>query len=223
MTRSIPIVFVHVADPISSGFVSNIAKPDGNITGVTNTLPSLGGKWLQILNDMVPGLGKAAMLVYPEAEQPDRSYFLKPFEEGARSLSISIVKGDVRNLQEIEAVFASLAASGPPGALVITPHSSFANNREEIVGLAARFKLPVSYPYRYYVGLGGLISYGVNNVALFRQAAPYLDSILQGAKPGDLPIQQPTRFDLVINNKTAKDLNLAIPATLLASAAEVIE
>jgi len=223
ITRTTPIVFVHVADPVSSGVVSNIAEPDGNITGVTNTFPSLGGKWLQILKDMVPGLRRAAMLVYPETQQPDRSFFLKSFEEAARSLDVSIVAGEVRDLQEIQAVFANLAGAGTPGAVVLSPHSSFANNREELIALAARFKVPTCYPYRYYAGLGGLMSYGVNNVDLFRQAAPYLDRILRGAKPHDLPVQQPTRFDLVINNKTAKALNLLIPAPLLASAQEVIE
>lgn len=222
-TQSIPVVFVHVADPVSSGFVSNIARPDGNITGVTNTVPSLGGKWLQILKDMVPGLGRAAMLVYPEAQQSDRALFLNPFEQAAHSLGVNVVKGEVTGLQEIESVFASLATSGPAGAVVVTPHSSFANLSREIVALAARYNVPTSYPYRYYVGQGGLMSYGVNNIDLFRQAAPYVDSILRGAKPRDLPIQQPTRFDLIINNKTVKALNLSIPATLLASAEEVIE
>jgi putative ABC transport system substrate-binding protein len=222
-TQSIPIVFVHVADPVSSGIVSNIARPDGNVTGVTNTVPSLGGKWLQILKEMVPGLGRAAMLVYPETQQPDRAFFLAPFEEAARSFGVSNVKGEVTGLQEIESVFANLAVPGPSGAVIITPHSSFANQSREIVGLAERFKVPTSYPYRYYVTQGGLMSYGVNNVDLFRQAAPYVSSLLRGAKPGDLPVQQPTRFDLVINNKTVKALNLSIPATLFASAAEVIE
>jgi putative ABC transport system substrate-binding protein len=223
LTQSIPIVFVHVADPVSSGFVAKLAEPDGNITGVTNTFPSLGGKWLQILKDMVPGLERAAMLVYPDTQQPDRSFFLKPFAEAARSLGVSIVEGEVKNLQEIQAVFERLAAAGPPGAVVVTPHSAFANNRDDLIALAARFGIPTSYPYRYYAGLGGLLSYGVNNVDLFRQAAPYLDSILRGAKPRDLPVQQPTRFDLVINSKTARALNLKVPTTLLASADEVIE
>lgn len=221
-TQSIPVVFVHVADPVASGIVSNIARPDGNITGVTNTVPSLGGKWLQLLKEMVPSLGRAAMLVYPQTQQPDRAFFLNPFEEAARSLKVSIVKSEVTNIQDIESVFAGLA-SGVPGAVVVTPHSSFANQSREIVALAARFRVPVSYPYRYYAGQGGLMSYGVNNVDLFKQAAPYVNSLLRGAKPGDLPVQQPTRFDLVINNKTVKALNLSIPTTLLASADEVIE
>ena len=146
-------------------------------------------------SDMVPGLGRAAMLVYPEAQQSDRAFFLNPFEEAARSLGVNVVKGEVTGLQEIESVFASLATSGPAGAVVVTPHSSFANLSREIVALAARYNVPTSYPYRYYVGQGGLMSYGVNNIHLFRQAAPYVNSILRGAKPRDLPIQQPTRFD----------------------------
>ena len=222
-TQSIPIVFVHVADPVSSGFVSNIARPNGNITGVTNTVPSLGGKWLQILKDMVPGLGRAAMLVFPENQQPDRAFFLSPFEEAARSLGVKTVKGEVTDIQSIEAVFESLAQSGMPGAIVVTPHASLANHSRQIVALADRFQIPTSYPYRYYATQGGLVSYGVNNLDLFKQAAPYVDKILRGAKPADLPVQQPTRFDLVINMKTAKSLRLPVAAGLLASADEVLE
>lgn len=222
-TKSVPIVFVHVADPVSSGFVSNIARPDGNITGVTNTVPSLGGKWLQILKDMVPDIGRAAMLVYPETQQPDRDFFLGPFEEAARSLGVRIVRGEVTDLKGVESVFEGLAGSGPAGAVVVTPHASFANHSREIVALAERFQIPTSYPYRYYAAEGGLVSYGVNNLSLFKQAAPYLDRILRGAKPNDLPVQQPTRFDLTLNMKTAKALGLSVAAGLLASADEVIE
>ncbi len=223
LTQTVPVVFVHVADPVSSGFVSSIAKPDGNITGVTNTVPSLGGKWLQILKDMVPGITRAAMLVYPDTQQPDRGFFLKPFEDAARSLGISMVKGEVTDLQAIESVFAGLAASEPSGAVVVTPHASFANHSREIVALAERFQIPACYPYRYYAVQGGLVSYGVNNVELFKQAAPYIDRLFRGTKPGELPVQQPTRFDLVINAKTAKALNLSVTPGLIASAAEVIE
>jgi putative ABC transport system substrate-binding protein len=222
-TQSIPVVFVHVADPVSSGLVSSLARPNGNITGVTNTVPSLGGKWLQILTDMVPGLGRAAMLVFPERQQPDRAFFLNPFEEAARSLAVKTVKGEVTDIRGIESVFEGLAQSGPPGAVVVTPHASFANYSREIVALADRFQIPTSYPYRYYAAQGGLMSYGVNNLDLFKQAAPYVDRILRGAKPNDLPVQQPTRFDLIINMKTAKALRLTILAGLLASAEEVID
>jgi putative ABC transport system substrate-binding protein len=221
--QSTPVIFVHVADPVSSGFVSSLARPSGNVTGVTNTVPSLGGKWLQLLKDMAPGLRRAAMLVFPETQQPDRAFFVSPFEEAARSLGIEIVKGEVTDLQGIEAVFQNLAQSGPPGAVVVTPHASLANHSREIVGLADRFQIPTSYPYRYYAVLGGLMSYGVNNVSLFKQAAPYVDKILRGAKPSDLPVQQPTHFDLIINMKTAKALGLTIAPGLIGSADEVIE
>ncbi len=223
ITQFVPVVFVHVADPISSGFVSSLASPNGNITGVTNTVPSLGGKWLQLLKDMAPGLRRAAMLVFPETQQPDRSFFLKPFEEAARALGVKIVNGEVTDLSGIETVFKDLAQSGPPGAVVVTPHASFANQSRAIVALADRFQIPTSYPYRYYAALGGLMSYGVNNVSLFKQAAPYVDRILRGAKPSDLPIQQPTHFDLVINMKTAKALGLTIAPGLVGSADEVID
>ena len=221
--QSTPVIFVHVADPVSSGFVSSLARPSGNITGVTNTVPSLGGKWLQLLKDMAPSLGRAAMLVFPETQQPDRAFFLSPFEEAARALDVEIVKGEVTDLQGIESVFQNLAQSGPPGAVVVTPHASLANHSREIVGLADRFQIPSSYPYRYYAALGGLMSYGVNNVSLFKQAAPYVDKILRGAKPSDLPVQQPTHFDLIINMKTAKALGLTIAPGLIGSADEVIE
>ena len=133
------------------------------------------------------------------------------------------VKGEVTDIRGIESVFEGLAQSGPPGAVVVTPHASFANYSREIVALADRFQIPTSYPYRYYAAQGGLMSYGVNNLDLFKQAAPYVDRILRGAKPNDLPVQQPTRFDLIINMKTAKALRLTILAGLLASAEEVID
>jgi len=163
------------------------------------------------------------MLVYPENEQPDRAFFVNSFEEAANSLGIGIVKSEINNLQDIEAAFANLAGSGPPGAVVVTPHASLANHSREIVAFADRYQITTSYPYRYYAAQGGLMSYGVNNISLFKQAAPYVDKILRGAKPSDLPVQQPTRFDFVINMKTAKALKLSIAPGLLVSADEVIE
>jgi ABC-type uncharacterized transport system substrate-binding protein len=222
-TQSTPVVFVHVADPVSSGFISSLARPGGNITGVTNTIPSLGGKWLQILKDMVPDIGRAAMLVFPATQQPDRAFFLNPFEEAARSFGVSVVDGEVTDVQDIESIYRNLAQSGAPGAVVVTPHASLANHSKEIVALADRFRIPTCYPYRYYAAQGGLVSYGVNNVSLFKQAAPYIDKLLRGARPSDLPVQQPTRFDLVLNLKTAKALGLSMAAGPLAGADEVIE
>ncbi|HLI10555.1 MAG TPA: ABC transporter substrate-binding protein [Alphaproteobacteria bacterium] len=222
MTRTTPIVFVHVADPVASGFVSNLARPGGNVTGITNIEPSMGGKWLQFLKEAAPAVTRTALLVNPDT-QPDRgAIFLNPFEAAARSLNVTPVKGEVHDLKDIEATMAGLATE-PRGGVIVIPDAFFASHSAEIVALAQRFRLPAVYPYRYYVAQGGLLSYGVNNVDLFRQAAPYVDRILRGEKPADLPVQQPTKFDLIVNLKTAKALGLAIPSAILARADEVIE
>jgi putative ABC transport system substrate-binding protein len=222
MTRTTPIVFVHVADPVASGLVSNLARPEGNVTGITNIVPSIGAKWLQLLKEIAPAVTRAALLVNPDT-QPDRgAIFLNPFDAAARALGVTSVKGEVHNLDAIEALVASLATE-PRGGVVVVPDAFFASHSAQIVALAERFRLPAVYPYRYYVAQGGLLSYGVNNVDLFRQAAPYIDRIFRGAKPSDLPVQQPTRFDLVINMRTAKALGLTVPQTLQASADEAIE
>jgi ABC-type uncharacterized transport system substrate-binding protein len=221
-TKTTPIVFLHVADPAVYGFVSNLARPEGNVTGITNIIPSIGAKWLQLLKEIAPDVMRAAMLVNPDT-QPDRgAIFLNPFQDAARTLGVKSVNGEVHDLKNIETVIAGLAKE-PDGGVIVIPDAFFASHSTQIVALADRFRLPVVYPYRYYVAQGGLLSYGVNNVDLFRQAAPYIDRILRGAKPSDLPVQQPTRFQLVINANTAKALNLAIPQSLQASADEVIE
>jgi ABC-type uncharacterized transport system substrate-binding protein len=221
-TKMIPIVFLHVADPAVYGFVSNLARPEGNITGITNIIPSIGAKWLQLLKEMAPAVTRPTMLVNPNT-QPDRgAIFLTPFEGAARSLGLTPIKGEVHDLETIETSMAGLAKE-PGGGVVVIPDAFFASHSTQIVALADRFRLPAVYPYRYYAAQGGLLSYGVNNVDLFVQAAPYIDRILKGAKPSDLPIQQPTRFQLVINVKTAKALNLTVPQSLQASADEVIE
>ena len=221
-TKTISIVFLHVADPVVYGFVSNLARPEGNVTGITNIVPSIGGKWLQLLKEIAPAVTRSALLVNPDT-QPDRgAIFLDPFEAAARSLGITSVKGEVHDLQGIETVMARLATE-PRGGVVVIPDAFFASHSTQIVALAERFRLPAVYPYRYYVAQGGLLSYGVNNVDLFRQAAPYVDRILRGAKPSDLPVQQPIRFQLVINLRTAKALNLTVPQSLQASVDEVIE
>jgi putative ABC transport system substrate-binding protein len=221
-SRTIPIIFLHVADPAVYGFVSNLARPEGNVTGITNIVPSIGAKWLQLLKEIAPDVKRAAMPVNPDT-QPDRgAIFLNPFQDAARTLGVKSVNGEVRDLENIETVMAGLAKESDGGVIVI-PDAFFASHSTQIVALTDRFRLPAVYPYRYYVAHGGLLSYGVNNVDLFRQAAPYIDRILRGAKPADLPVQQPTRFQLVINVKTAKALNLVIPQSLQATADEVIE
>jgi putative ABC transport system substrate-binding protein len=221
-TRTIPIVFLHVADPVAYGFVSNLARPQGNVTGITNIVPSIGGKWLQLLKEIAPAVTRSALLVNPDT-QPDRgALFLNAFETAARSLGVTSAKGEVHDLESIEMIMGDLAKE-PHGGVIVIPDAFFAGHSTQIVALAERFRLPAVYPYRYYVAQGGLLSYGVNNVDLFRQAGPYIDRIFRGAKPADLPVQQPTRFELVINTKTANDLGLTVPQTLLATADEVIK
>src|SRR6516164_7248542 len=209
-TRTIPIVFLHVADPAVYGFVSNLARPEGNITGITNIVPSIGAKWLQLLKEIAPAVTRPTMLVNPDT-QPDRgAIFLAPFQGAARSLGLTPIKGEVHDPEGIETSMAGLAKE-PGGGVVVIPDAFFASHSTQIVALAERFRLPAVYPYRYYAAQGGLLSYGVNNVDLFVQAAPYIDRLLKNAKPSDLPVQQPTRFQLVINMKTAKALNLSVP------------
>jgi putative ABC transport system substrate-binding protein len=221
-TQTIPIVFLHVADPAVYGFVSNLARPEGNVTGITNIIPSIGAKWMQLLKEIAPAVTRSALLVNPDT-QPDRgAIFLNPFQDAAGTLGVKSVNGEVHDLENIETVMAGLAKESDGGVIVI-PDAFFASHSTQIVALADRFRLPVVYPYRYYVAQGGLLSYGVNNADLFRQAAPYIDRILRGAKPSDLPVQQPTRFQLVINMKTAKALNLTVSQSLQATADEVIE
>lgn len=217
--RSVPVVFVHVADPVAAGIVPSLAHPGGNVTGITNTEPTIGGKWLQLLKEVVPSVTRAAMLVNPDSWPDEGALFLRPFEE---ALGVTPVTGDVRDLQGVEATMRDLAAQ-PGGGIVVTPDALFASHSGQIVAFAERFRLPVAYPYRYYVAQGGLLCYGVNNVDLFRQAAPYVARILKGEKPGTLPIQRPTRFNLVVNLKTAKAFGLTVPPSFLAHADEVIE
>jgi len=221
-TGTIPIVFLHVADPAVYGFVSNLARPEGNVTGITNIVPSIGAKWLQLLKEIAPAVTRPTMLVNPDT-QPDRgAIFLAPFQGAARSLGLTPIKGEVHDPEGIETSMAGLAKE-PGGGVVVIPDAFFASHSTQIVALAERFRLPAVYPYRYYAAQGGLLSYGVNNVDLFVQAAPYIDRLLKNAKPSDLPVQQPTRFQLVINMKTAKALNLSVPPSLQATADEVIE
>jgi putative ABC transport system substrate-binding protein len=221
-TQSIPIVFLHVPDPVASGFVSSLARPEANVTGITNTVPSMGGKWLHLLKEIVPTLARSAMLVNPDTQVDRGALYLKPFHAAARSMGITPVKGEVRSVKSIETVMRTMGAE-PGGSIIVVPNAFFASHSNRIVGLAERFRLPAIYPYRYYVAQGGLMSYGVNNVDLFRQAAPYLDRILRGAKPSELPVQRPTRFQLIINKKTADALGLSLRPIVLAQADEIIE
>jgi len=217
-----PVVFVHVADPVGSGLVGGLARPEGRLTGLTNTTPTLAAKWLQLLRDAAPGTKRAAMLFNPETAALRGAVFLDPFLAAGRTVGVATSAAEVRSPPDIDAALGSLAAS-PGAGFVAVPDAFLAGNSDRIVEQAAKLHLPAVYPYRYYAAKGGLISYGVDNVELFRQSADYIDRLLRGATPGDLPIQQPTRFRMTINIKAARGLGLTLPPTLLAEADEVIE
>jgi putative ABC transport system substrate-binding protein len=223
-THTIPIVFVAVADPIGSGYVASLARPGGNITGFVTTESSLGGKWLELLKEIAPGVPRIAIMFNPRTAPAAGEYYLPPFEATAVSLAVKASAMRVHAASEIEGAIAALGGESR-GGLVIMPDTftHAAINRELIIKLAARHRIPVIYPFRFWVSEGGLISYGVDGNDLFRRVPAYIDRILRGAKPSDLPVQLPIKFELAINLKTAKALGLEIPPTLLARADEVIE
>lgn len=220
-TRTIPIVFAAVSDPIGSGLVASLAHPGGNITGFTNSEYSIGGKWLQMIKEIAPNVERAGVLFNP-ATALYAPHYLHSIEQVSSSLAISISALSVGNSAELEHAMRTLASR--QNAAMIAVNDTFVRaRREQIIALAAELRLPAIYPYRYFVTAGGLMSYGFEFLELFRQAASYVDRILRGAKPGDLPIQLPIKYELVINTKTAQALGLTVPLSLLASANEVIE
>jgi ABC-type uncharacterized transport system substrate-binding protein len=221
-TRTIPIVFVGVSDPVGSGFVASIARPGGSTTGFTNFEPSLIGKWLELLKEIAPGIVRAAVIFNPKTAPGEGAFFMAPFEPIARALNVEPMAVRVSDPAEIESTVAAIARA-PDGSLIVMPDAFTTVHRQLIILLAARHALPAIYPYRYQAQDGGLLSYGVDTVDLLRRAAPYVDRILKGEKPADLPVQAPVKFELVINMRTAKVLGLTIPPTLLALADEVIE
>jgi ABC-type uncharacterized transport system substrate-binding protein len=220
-TGTVPIVFVNVSDPVGSGLVANLSRPGGNITGFSNFEPLMGGKWVQLLKELAPRVTQIALISNPEVEPQTRLY-ASSIEAAAVSLAVKPIAAPIHDSAEIEGAIATLARERGAGLIVLSGLFTFAH-RELIAGLANRYGVPAVYPYREYVQSGGLLSYGINQAAQFRQAAPYVDRILRGEKPGDLPVQQPTKFELMINLKTAKALGLEVPPTLLARADEVIE
>jgi putative ABC transport system substrate-binding protein len=220
-TRTVPIVFVNVADPLASGFVTSLARPSGNVTGFALYDSALGGKWVGLLKEIAPRIVRAALLFNP-ATAPPFNVFMSSIQTAASSFALQASAAPVHAKDEIEGVIATQARN-PGSGLIVMPDSFNVANRELIIALAARYSVPATYTNRSFAESGGLISYGTDFAEEFRQAAGYLDRILKGAKPVDLPIQLPTKFELVINLKTAKALGLAIPQTLLATADEVIE
>ena len=220
-TRAIPIIFVIVADPVGSGLVGSLARPGGHVTGFPNFVPSLGGKWVEMLKEISPRIKRVAILFNPETAAGEGSFYARPVQAAASTLAVESTLASAGNATEIEDALATLSRDADSG-LIVMPDIFTTNHRELIIRLAAQHRLPAIYPFRYFATGGGLMSYGINVEDLFRHAAVYVDKILHGAKPGDLPVQQPDRFEFVINLTTAKALGLSVPRILLAGA-EVIE
>jgi putative tryptophan/tyrosine transport system substrate-binding protein len=218
-TRTIPVVFVTVADPVAQGFVASLAHPGGNATGFTNFEFSLGGKWLETLKEMAPHIKSVGVLVNPT--NPTIPLFLKQIHSAAVSLNLETIMAPATNGHEIES--AIVKGVGPGGGLVVLPDNLTVAHRKEIAGVAAKHRVPAIYPFREFVQTGGLMSLGIDVADQCRQAAEYVERILKGVRPADLPVQAPNRFELLINSKTANALGLEIPPTLLARADEVIE
>jgi putative tryptophan/tyrosine transport system substrate-binding protein len=218
-TRTIPIVFVQAVDPVGSGFVESLARPGGNITGFTQFEYSLAAKWVELLKQIAPSVTRAAVI-----RDPTRGPGIGQFavvQAIAPSLGMELSPINSLDVSEMERATAAFARS-PNGGLIVTVGGT-AFNRDLIIALAAKHRLPAVYPYRYFVSGGGLMSYGPDTIEQYRRAAGYIDRILKGEKPADLPVQAPTKYDLVINLKTAKALGLIVPPSLLARADEVIE
>jgi putative ABC transport system substrate-binding protein len=220
LTSTIPIVFTQVADSVGSGFVAGLARPGGNITGFENFDPAMGGKWLGVLKEAAPNLRQAAVLF--GSDSAANVALLRASEAVALSLGVMVTAVDVHDSSAIERAIAAFAGQ-PDGGLIVVPHPNTIANRGSIIILAARHRLPAIYPFRYFASEGGLISYGPDQIDQWRGAASYVDRILRGAKPGELPVQAPTKFELVVNMKTAKALGLSIPPAFPLRADEVIE
>jgi putative tryptophan/tyrosine transport system substrate-binding protein len=219
-TRTVPIVFANVADPVGAGFVDSLARPGGNASGFIQFEYSLSGKWLELLKQIAPGVTRAAVLRDPAITSGIGQFAV--IQSVAPSVGVEVSAINVRNAGEIERAVTAFARSSN-GGLIVTASALAVLHRQLIIALAARHKLPAVYYRRYFVTSGGLISYGYDVVEQFRGAAGYVDRILKGATPADLPVQAPTKYELVINLKTAKAMGLDIPATVLARADEVIE
>jgi putative tryptophan/tyrosine transport system substrate-binding protein len=219
-TRTIPVVFVQVSDPVGAGFVASLAHPGGNITGFALFEFGVGTKWLELLKQIVPSAARVAVIYDPAT--PNAAGFLPLIEAASRSSGVDVFAHSVRNATEIESVITAFAA-GPNGGVIAIPSALITAQRNLIISLANRFSLPSVFAFRYYAVAGGLVSYGVDNIDLYRRSAAYVDRILNGEKPGGLPVQEATKFQLVINLKTAKALGLTVPPALLATADEVIE
>jgi putative ABC transport system substrate-binding protein len=223
-TEAIPIVFINAADPVGSGFVESFARPGRNITGFTNFDASMGCKWVELLKEIAPGVERVGMLFSPAtaASGATGGVYLRSIEVAAQGHGLKVVVTPLDDPADINRAFTALA-SEPGSGMLVMPNVFTFMHREGIVGAAAEHRLPTLYPWRAFVTAGGLLSYGVDIGDLFRRAASYVDRILKGAKPGELPVQAPTKFELSINLRTAKALGITVPLTVQAQADEVIE
>jgi putative ABC transport system substrate-binding protein len=219
-TRDIPIVFAQVTDPVGAGFVTSLARPGGNITGFTQHEFAIGVKWLELLKELAPRVKRVAVIYH--ADNPASAGYLATITAAAPTLPVELTSAGVRNTAEIERAIGAIAST-PDGGIIVLPGPATASRRDRIIALAEQHRLPAVYPFRYWVVSGGLASYGIDNIELYRLAATYVDRILKGEKPTDLPVQHTAKFQLVINLKTAKALGLDPPITLLARTDEVIE
>ena len=221
-STAIPIVFVVVSDPVGDGIVASFARPGGNVTGFTNVEASLGSKWVELLKEVSPAISRVAVIFDPNASPGGGTYYLHLVEAAAASVAIKEFPTPVHDASEIERAIVSFAQE-PNGGLIVLPDVTTGADRALIIGLAARHRLPAVYPFRYMVAEGGLVSYGEDVGDLYRRAATYVDRILRGEQPRDLPVQAPTKFELAINLKTAKALGIDVPLHLQQLADEVIE
>jgi putative ABC transport system substrate-binding protein len=219
-TLTIPIVFANVGDPVASGLVARLDRPGGNITGFTNLEATLGGKWLELLSEVAPGLKRAVIMFNPDTAPA--SAYIPSLETAARSLKVVSITAPVHSDEEIEATITALGRE-PGGGLVVMPDLFTLVRRGPIISAAARNNVPAVYIQSDFARDGGLLSYGVDPVDIFRRAASYVDRILRGAKPGDLPVQFPAKYEMVVNLKTAKALGLTVPQSILLRADEIIE
>ena len=221
-TRSIPIVFTVVTDPIDAGLLTNPTRPEGNLTGFTNFDLSIGGKWIEMLKELAPPIARLGVDFDP-ANDPDISPYYKPsLKAAAHSFEVKLIEIPVHTQSEVERAIAGLADHRKTG-IVVLPDSTTTKHRDLLAALTAKYRLPAIYPYRYFATSGGLVSYGIDTVDLFRRSAVYVHRILTGWKLADLPVQTPTKFEFVLNLKAAKALDLDIPPSLIARADEVIE
>jgi ABC-type uncharacterized transport system substrate-binding protein len=220
LDKTIPTVFVQISDPVGGGFVGSLSRPEGNITGFQNFEPAMGGKWLGLLKEVAPAMTRAAVMMYPDTSV--HFEFLRAAEAVAPSLGVQVSTISVRDGDEAGRGLAEFA-DAPGGGLIVLPHPGNIDSRATLIEMTSRLGLPAIYPFRYFATSGGLISYGFDQVEHWRGAAAYVDRILRGARPADLPVQAPTKYDLVINLKTARALGLTIAPSLIATANEVIE